>query len=225
MSEGILSHYLSSIQSSTPTIPAIIDPTSARILVEELSGETISRLEDIREKNITNITLFTLPDGKKHFPIDQVRALQQSLSLTPYRGKHIFLLSDIDTAQKSTQNALLKALEDCPTYAVILLVAQSATSLLDTIRSRTITLHHQRTDHSSPEYSHLLESYIAGNPAEWITYLYQHEFSKEEAILLLFWIYGRIDTQKRKHCKRLIEALFRTHESPRNILESFFLSP
>ncbi len=69
--------------------------------------------------------------------IDQIRALQRSLSLTPYEARYrVALLLRFQEANANAQNAFLKTLEEPPDRAILLLTADSAESLLPTIASR-----------------------------------------------------------------------------------------
>lgn len=69
--------------------------------------------------------------------VDQIRALQHSLSLSPYEAKYrTALLLDFQQANANAQNALLKTLEEAPRQVVLFLTADSAENLLPTIASR-----------------------------------------------------------------------------------------
>src|SRR4030067_1091410 len=69
--------------------------------------------------------------------IDQVRALQHTLSLTPYEARYrIALLLRFEEAHISASNAMLKMLEEPPAQVVVILTAKSAENLLPTIVSR-----------------------------------------------------------------------------------------
>jgi DNA polymerase-3 subunit delta' len=69
--------------------------------------------------------------------IDQVRDLTRQLALTPSMGSHrMAILTDFDRATPSAANALLKTLEEPPAYAVLIVLALDADSLLPTIVSR-----------------------------------------------------------------------------------------
>ena len=69
--------------------------------------------------------------------VDQVRALQRSLSLTPYEARYrIALLLNFQTANPNAQNALLKTLEEAPRQVILLLTADAPENLLPTIASR-----------------------------------------------------------------------------------------
>ncbi|NIM95131.1 MAG: DNA polymerase III subunit delta' [Anaerolineales bacterium] len=69
--------------------------------------------------------------------VDQIRALQRNLSLSPYEGKRrVALLFNFHEATDQASNALLKTLEEPPPQVVILLTASSSDDLLPTIVSR-----------------------------------------------------------------------------------------
>lgn len=69
--------------------------------------------------------------------VDQVRALQRSLSLSPYEAKYrIALLLNFQRANPNAQNALLKTLEEAPRQVILLMTADSPENLLPTIASR-----------------------------------------------------------------------------------------
>lgn len=77
-----------------------------------------------------------LPD-KRDISIEQVRELQQVLSLRPYEANRKACL--IHPAERMTigaANALLKTLEEPPGHAVMILLATQADLLLSTVRSR-----------------------------------------------------------------------------------------
>ncbi|CAH2031515.1 DNA polymerase III subunit delta' [Trichlorobacter ammonificans] len=77
-----------------------------------------------------------LPD-KRDISIDQVRELQQVLSLRPFEASRKACL--IDPAERMTAgaaNALLKTLEEPPGHAVLILISQQSDLLLSTVRSR-----------------------------------------------------------------------------------------
>jgi len=70
--------------------------------------------------------------------IDQIRAVERFLALTPNESLHkIALISTFERATIGAANALLKTLEEPPAYAHLILLAQDADVLLPTIVSRS----------------------------------------------------------------------------------------
>jgi DNA polymerase-3 subunit delta' len=76
------------------------------------------------------------PDGQR-LKIDQVRALQHDLALSPIEGKfRVAIFDQFDSATTEAQNALLKTLEEPPAYAVLMVLTTDPELLLPTIVSR-----------------------------------------------------------------------------------------
>jgi DNA polymerase-3 subunit delta' len=75
--------------------------------------------------------------GKRTIKIDQIREVQQALSLTATEARHkVSLLKDFDTANTSAANAFLKTLEEPPSSVILMLTSVDADSLPQTIVSR-----------------------------------------------------------------------------------------
>lgn len=76
--------------------------------------------------------------------IQTVRGITSSLAMRPLESRYrIAIVDDVETMQETAQEAFLKTLEEPPSYAVILLLTTDAELLLDTIRSRAMTIHLQ----------------------------------------------------------------------------------
>lgn len=69
--------------------------------------------------------------------IETVREVQRDLSLRPYQGaRRVVLLTQADMLNDAAENALLKTLEEPPPYALLILTAEDAETLLPTTVSR-----------------------------------------------------------------------------------------
>lgn len=69
--------------------------------------------------------------------VEQVREVQKFLSLKPYQSAYkIVIFLRFQEANPNAANALLKTLEEAPSYALLLLAADNAEQLLPTIVSR-----------------------------------------------------------------------------------------
>ncbi|MHB0856619.1 MAG: DNA polymerase III subunit delta' [Anaerolineae bacterium] len=69
--------------------------------------------------------------------IEQIRALQHELSISPYEGHwRVAIVTEFHTATVEAANALLKTLEEPPSRVLIVLTATDASQLLPTIVSR-----------------------------------------------------------------------------------------
>src|SRR5512133_3069442 len=78
-----------------------------------------------------------LPKEGGTLKVDQVREVQHALSLKPYQSKYrVAIFLRFQEANDSASNALLKTLEEAPSYAVLILTADNPEQLLPTIVSR-----------------------------------------------------------------------------------------
>lgn len=69
--------------------------------------------------------------------VDQIREARRSLALKPYQSRYrLALFLRFQEANDSAANALLKTLEEAPSYAVLILTADNSEQLLPTIVSR-----------------------------------------------------------------------------------------
>ncbi len=69
--------------------------------------------------------------------VDQVREARRSLTLKPYQSKYrLAIFLRFQEANDSAANALLKTLEEAPSYAILILTADNLDQLLPTIVSR-----------------------------------------------------------------------------------------
>ncbi len=74
--------------------------------------------------------------------IDQIRGLIHDLSLVPYEAPYrIGYILDFEQANQESQNALLKTLEEPGAQVILIIIAQSADQLLETITSRCEEVH------------------------------------------------------------------------------------
>ena len=74
---------------------------------------------------------------KREIPVEQAREAVEFLSLTPAEGDfRVVIVDSADELNIASANALLKALEEPPPRALILLVSHNPGRLLPTVRSR-----------------------------------------------------------------------------------------
>lgn len=79
--------------------------------------------------------------GIPSIKIDQIRRLQQDLSLSAYEGRYkVALLKQFDAANANAANAFLKTLEEPPGHVILVLTAIDSESILPTIASRCRTV-------------------------------------------------------------------------------------
>ncbi|HEV3122698.1 MAG TPA: DNA polymerase III subunit delta' [Isosphaeraceae bacterium] len=77
------------------------------------------------------------PEDKHELPISVIRDLTGDLSLKPARGRRkVAIVNDAEALSEEAANAFLKTLEEPPPGSVLIMIASSAESQLETVVSR-----------------------------------------------------------------------------------------
>ncbi len=85
--------------------------------------------------------IITVDSDTATIPIRLIRDMQADAYILPNEGKRkIYLLPRAQDMQAPAQNALLKLLEEPPAYCAFILMTDSMEKLLETVRSRAVTL-------------------------------------------------------------------------------------
>ena len=78
---------------------------------------------------------------KREIYVDQIRELAASAAILPNEAERkVYIIREAETLNPAAQNALLKLLEEPPAFDAFLLVAAGTAPLLETVRSRCVTL-------------------------------------------------------------------------------------
>lgn len=90
-------------------------------------------------KNVhPDVILIDVEPSKSSIGVDAIRNLLGSVYITPTESQNkIYIINKSDSLTLQAQNAFLKLLEEPPKGVIFLLLCDSLTSLLETIRSRT----------------------------------------------------------------------------------------
>lgn len=122
--------------------------------------------------------------GAMSIKIEQMRRLQQDLSLSTYEARYkVAILKRFDTANLNAANAFLKTLEEPPNNVILILTATDSDTLLPTINSRC------RTVGLRPVPAELIEE----------TLMTRHHVQPDEANLLAHLADGRLGWAVRAH--------------------------
>jgi len=79
--------------------------------------------------------------GARSFHVDEIRQLKSQAYVLPNESDYkIFLLFNTHDMSVQAQNALLKLLEEPPRYGLFMLTCENAGQMLETVRSRCMTL-------------------------------------------------------------------------------------
>jgi len=99
--------------------------------------------------------IYVVPSGRA-LGVDDIREqIGNVVHIRPYKYEHkIFIIQGADQMSIAAQNALLKTLEEPPSYAVFLLVSENFNNFLSTILSRCVTLKLKPLSHE------LVEKYL-----------------------------------------------------------------
>ena len=99
---------------------------------------------------------------RREIYVDQIREVIASAAVLPSEAERkVYILRDAGTMNAAAQNALLKLLEEPPSFDAFLLVADSEDQLLETVRSRCAVLRENGEDAPpSPEARALAERYL-----------------------------------------------------------------
>ena len=80
-------------------------------------------------------------DKKKNISVEQIRYLRTTAHHSAHTSKRrAFIIEQANTMNASSQNALLKVLEDPPSDVLFILLVNSSSSLLETVVSRCLVL-------------------------------------------------------------------------------------
>ena len=87
--------------------------------------------------NHPDISIITPQKDKKNIVVERIREILKDASKKPYENaKKVYIIAYGDEMNEQAQNAFLKLLEEPPEYAVFVILAENAASLLPTVRSR-----------------------------------------------------------------------------------------
>ena len=102
----------------------------------EPCGQCISCTKIEKDQHF-DVKVMAREPGAKDFKVSQVLEAEKFLSITPYSSPYkIVVFKDFDKANVEAQNAILKTLEEAPSYAILILIAESTQNLLPTVISR-----------------------------------------------------------------------------------------
>lgn len=88
-----------------------------------------------------DIIYINKPKDKTKIPVDTIRSLNDDSVIKPFNSpRKVYIINEGDLLTTEAQNAFLKTFEEPPEYAVFIIVAESALSLLPTILSRAVQI-------------------------------------------------------------------------------------
>lgn len=152
--------------------------------------------------------------------VDEVRAqLVGTAEIRPYESRwKVYIVDEAEKMNPAAQNAILKTIEEPPSYVVILLLSENPDILLPTIRSRVVTLpllpvsdskveDFLKEEEHVPDYeARILAAFARGNIGRAHLAASDDEFSKrKEKTLALIRNIHEMDTAGLKEAVRLMK--------------------
>lgn len=92
--------------------------------------------------------------------VDEIREqVNNDIAIKPYSSKYkIYIIDEAEKMTPQAQNALLKTIEEPPSYGLLMLLTNNAAMLLPTIRSRCVTLNMKAVSTEKIQ-EHLIHTY------------------------------------------------------------------
>ena len=137
ISADVANHMISHAYMLTGKDIKLLDEFSKLMTKQILCNfqdETLCRRID--NNNYPDVKTYPLPD-KKNIVVDDVKEIIDDSMIYPYEGsKKIYILKNLEESLASSQNKLLKTLEEPSSSVIFILVSASQYKILPTIRSR-----------------------------------------------------------------------------------------
>lgn len=91
--------------------------------------------------NSNNPDVIIIDEKENSIKTEQIKELTNDVLEKPIQGdKKIYIINNSENMTKEAQNSLLKTLEEPPAYIIIILITNNENLLLNTIKSRCITI-------------------------------------------------------------------------------------
>ena len=102
--------------------------------------------------------LYVIDYDNQSIKIDEIRELTEKVIEKPIISeKKVYIINNAETMTKEAQNCLLKTLEEPPEFVVIILISSNDNLILNTIKSRCMTIKFNNIDND------LIKKYIDEN--------------------------------------------------------------
>lgn len=140
MEKERISHaYLFSAKSGTGKSKMAFEFAKATFCKEEKldSCGSCINCRKMEHHNHPDFKRISVQEGKSSISIDQIRELKKEIAYKPYESDHkIYIIEPAEKMTREAANSLLKTLEEPPSFATIILLAEDSGKLLSTIVSR-----------------------------------------------------------------------------------------
>lgn len=213
------------ITSNSRSIPLLIDEDWALSCIREFLGaDDVFSIDDCKTGNFPNVYLYEKEEERTYITVNVIREWIRDLAEKPYTGKNIFILRYFDEATHQSMNAALKALEEPPVHAIILLVVKNPEGILETTRSRTLNMFSWKWyTPLSEELVNDIENFIQGDRIPLLEKIQSSKLDEFTSILVLKQLLDKCPVTNVKRLEGCLDDLLEVHENPRNILDRAIL--
>lgn len=171
--------------------------------------------------------------GKSSLGVKPVRDMISECLIKPFYDKHkVFIINDGDMLTVEAQNTFLKIIEEPPEYAVFIIVCTDSQMLLQTVRSRSVTISFSPVDddivrnyinkyYPDELRTEFLVKYCAGIPKSADNIINNEDFERlrEESLNII----PKLMSQKKIHAFAAVEYVEKNKEYAREILDMILL--
>ncbi len=124
----------------------------------------------IQSNSHPDLLIIKKDDKKRDITVDAVRDINQFLSLTAAISKHrVIIIDSLDDLNRSSNNAILKTLEEPPANVFLFLINHNQAKVMDTIKSRCRLIKIANPNYA--DFKEILEQNIEGIEEEEIKIL------------------------------------------------------
>lgn len=110
---------------------------------------------------------YSASGGARSFHVDIIRDVKEDVFVQPNEADYkVYILGNCQCMSESAQNAILKVLEEPPSYALFILTTTAKTALLETVLSRSVVISLDGVEsHKAAEYICMKDESIDFNDA------------------------------------------------------------
>ena len=146
------------------------------ILANDFASQLLTGTKENHNSLINNPDLILVEPIDDLIKVDEIRKVSENIVLKPISSERkVCIINDADNMNEPAQNALLKILEEPPSYATIIMITSNKEKILNTIKSRCTILNFDRlTDDElreifkDEELNEELISYSSGSASKYL---------------------------------------------------------
>ena len=129
-----------------------------KILCQKESDDNCNCKSCLSFNGNNHADFYVINEEGESIKVDEIRKLTEKVIEKPIiSSKKVYIINDCDKMTKEAQNCLLKTLEEPPEFVVIILISSNENIILNTIKSRCMTIKFHNIDNEE------LKEYVIKN--------------------------------------------------------------